>query len=85
MSMPTKPVTLWRSNALRILIATALLSTQAACTLQPVKPWDRGILSRAEMQPDANALFDGFDEHIYFSKEATTGGAGLGGGGCGCN
>ena len=25
------------------------------------------------------------DEHIYFSKEASTGGAGFGGGGCGCN
>jgi hypothetical protein len=25
------------------------------------------------------------DAHIYSSKEASTGGAGLGGGGCGCN
>jgi hypothetical protein len=25
------------------------------------------------------------DEHIYFSKEASSGGQGFGGGGCGCN
>ena len=26
-----------------------------------------------------------FDNHIYFSKEATKGGGGVAGGGCGCN
>jgi hypothetical protein len=26
-----------------------------------------------------------FDEHVYFSKEGSSGGHGLGGGGCGCN
>ena len=25
------------------------------------------------------------DDHIYFSKEGTSGGRGFGGGGCGCN
>jgi hypothetical protein len=25
------------------------------------------------------------DDHIYFSKEASSGGRGFGGGGCGCN
>jgi len=25
------------------------------------------------------------DEHIYFSKEGSLGGQGVGGGGCGCN
>jgi hypothetical protein len=25
------------------------------------------------------------DEHIYFSKEGSTGGQDVGGGGCGCN
>jgi hypothetical protein len=25
------------------------------------------------------------DDHIYFSKEASTGGLSFGGGGCGCN
>jgi hypothetical protein len=26
-----------------------------------------------------------FTDHIYFSREAATGGSGVGGGGCGCN
>jgi hypothetical protein len=26
-----------------------------------------------------------FDEHTYTSKEAASGGSGVGGGGCGCN
>jgi hypothetical protein len=27
----------------------------------------------------------GLDDHSYFSKEASSGGRGFGGGGCGCN
>ena len=30
-------------------------------------------------------LIDTTDDHIYFSKEASSGGRGFGGGGCGCN
>jgi hypothetical protein len=30
-------------------------------------------------------LENAVDEHVYFSKEGSTGGADLGGGGCGCN
>ncbi len=67
---------------LMTLIAVLFLS---ACTLQKVNPWDRDILAREDMQPASNSINDGFDEHVYFSKEASTGGAGLGGGGCGCN
>jgi len=26
-----------------------------------------------------------YSEHMYFSREGTHGGAGVGGGGCGCN
>ena len=31
------------------------------------------------------ALESAVDAHIYFSKEAATGGMSVGGGGCGCN
>lgn len=50
-----------------------------------VKPWEREVLARDDMQLDANALDAAFDDHIYFSKEGTSGGRGFGGGGCGCN
>ncbi len=50
-----------------------------------VQPWERDLLAKDSMRlvPD---YFDNFyDEHIYFSKEASSGGQGVGGGGCGCN
>ena len=50
-----------------------------------VKPWERDVLAKPEMALDFNILTLKFDDHIYFSKEATSGGRGFGGGGCGCN
>ena len=50
-----------------------------------VKPWERDLLSRPGMQFGFDALELAFDDHIYFSKEASSGGRGFGGGGCGCN
>ncbi len=65
-----------------ILIASLLLS---ACSSLGVKPWQRDQLARPEMAMDADALDLSLDEHIYFSKEASSGGQGFAGGGCGCN
>ena len=50
-----------------------------------VEPWDRDVLARPEMQLVSDPLEAATDEHIYFSKEASSGGQGFGGGGCGCN
>jgi len=61
------------------------LSLLAGCSSMGVEPWERDLLAKDSMQlvPD---YFDNFyDEHIYFSKEASSGGQGVGGGGCGCN
>jgi hypothetical protein len=55
------------------------------CTHLGVQPWEREVLARDDMQPDSHALDDAIDDHIYFSKEGTSGGRGFGGGGCGCN
>jgi len=49
------------------------------------RPWERHLLSRREMLLNSDPLEILFDEHIYFSKEASSGGRGFGGGGCGCN
>ncbi len=56
-----------------------------AFTSQKVEPWQRDILARDDMQLDPDSLRTIADDHIYFSKEASTGGRGVGGGGCGCN
>lgn len=50
-----------------------------------IQPWDRDVLARADMQLVADPIEAAADEHIYFSKEASSGGQGFGGGGCGCN
>jgi hypothetical protein len=54
-----------------------------ACTT--VEPWQRGNLADYTMRPDRDPLNDIMSEHIYFSREASAGGRGVGGGGCGCN
>jgi hypothetical protein len=67
---------------------TALLVTfvgLGGCANIGVKPWERSVLSRDDMQIVSEPLDTSIDEHIYFSKEASSGGQGFGGGGCGCN
>ena len=54
--------------------------------VKDVQPWEKGTLAKQTMQNNAGkALFTKFENHIYFSKEATKGGGGVAGGGCGCN
>ena len=60
-----------------------LLSLLGACA--PVQPWERGHLAQANMALSADPLRDAMDEHVYNSKEASSGGIGAAGGGCGCN
>ena len=50
-----------------------------------VKPWQRGTLADYTMRSDRDPLGNTFSEHIYFTREAASGGRGVGGGGCGCN
>jgi len=50
-----------------------------------VAPWERGTLSGEDMQWQLSAEESTLQEHIYSSKEASSGGSGAAGGGCGCN
>jgi hypothetical protein len=50
-----------------------------------LKPWERDVLAKKEMALDPDGLRSALQQHIYFSKEASSGGYGTGGGGCGCN
>ncbi|HTU67662.1 MAG TPA: DUF4266 domain-containing protein [Steroidobacteraceae bacterium] len=69
----------------RTCLALLAASLLAGCANVGVKPWERDVLARDDMQLDSNALDAAIDDHIYFSKEGTSGGRGFGGGGCGCN
>jgi hypothetical protein len=72
-------------HALRSLILLAAVATGGCATLQPPQPWERGDLAKSAMQIDPDRLELKIQNHIYASKEAATGGYGVGGGGCGCN
>lgn len=70
---------------MRTLASLMLLTALVGCSNLGVKPWERGTLAKPEMALDSDPLQTAFDEHIYFSKEASSGGRGFAGGGCGCN
>jgi thiol-disulfide isomerase/thioredoxin len=72
------------------LLAAKAASPQPVLEIRPgrgsgVRPWQRGVLARESMRLDADLLTLAFDDHVYFSKEASSGGRSFGGGGCGCN
>ncbi len=52
---------------------------------ETLKPWERGLLAQDSLQLEPDSMQGYVDDHIYFSREASTGGKGVGGGGCGCN
>ena len=68
-----------------IALTMALLLFSACSLVQPVQPWEKGNLAKSEMIFDEDVLDSAYVEHTYSSKEAAFGGAGVGGGGCGCN
>jgi hypothetical protein len=65
-----------------VLLGATML---AGCANLGVEPWQRDVLAKPEMSLDADPIDAAVDDHIYFSKEASSGGRGFGGGGCGCN
>lgn len=70
---------------LSLVAGSLLLLALSGCSTIGAKPWERGRLARESMQLDDHAVEAGIDDHVYFSKEASSGGRGFGGGGCGCN
>jgi hypothetical protein len=64
-----------------VCLVTVVAGCAGAMRAAPVCPIDRQPRSFFMHQNDDEVL----DDHIYFSKEAASGGAGISGGGCGCN
>ena len=67
----------------KLMIFVCLLN--CGCSSLGVKPYERGFLAKQSMLLTPDPVEAGLDDHIYFSKEASSGGRGFGGGGCGCN
>ena len=72
-------------SVMRFVLLGIPLLTATGCGTLGVKPWQREVLARPEMALNAEPIDGAIDDHIYFSKEATSGGRSSAGGGCGCN
>lgn len=70
-----------KTALLLVLMLLVLLLT--SCT--PVRAWERGYLAKREMSWEPDGLNSTLDKHVFFSKEASSGGNSAAGGGCGCN
>ena len=68
-----------------ILSSIAALALLSGCSSLGVQPWQRGTLAKPGMAFDCEPVAFAMDDHIYFSKEAMSGGRDFAGGGCGCN
>lgn len=75
----------WSNACWRGGVLLALLNLSGCGVLPEVKPWQKEWLAAPEMALTPDLLEQRFHDHIYFSREAATGGHSVGGGGCGCN
>lgn len=71
--------------AMRTFMVMLVMTLGTACTSMGVEPWERDVLAKDRMNLVPDSVEASLDDHIYFSKEASSGGRGFGGGGCGCN
>lgn len=78
--MKLKPL---RFKRLSLAVATLLCVVLSGCA--NVKVYERGELSKPEMQFDADLSVTKLSQQMYGAKEASSGGYTTGGGGCGCN
>jgi hypothetical protein len=69
----------------KLIVLVAMGIALASCSSLGPRPWEKDLMARHEMQPDPYPMLTAADEHVYFSKEASSGGRGFAGGGCGCN
>ena len=77
--------TVSRSRGLVFAALFAAAALSGGCAATAMKPWDRDLLAQKKMRLVPNPHESAVDDHIYFSKEGSTGGQHVGGGGCGCN
>ncbi len=80
--MNISKITVYASVAMVIALCTGCASTTS---LGQVSPWEKGNLAKSKMTFEGDPLDQRFVQHIYGSKENSSGGYGVGGGGCGCN
>lgn len=71
-------------TAIGMLLGSALAGCANVNAVR-VQPWERASLADYTMRSDRDPLGDALTDHVYFAREAASGGKGVGGSGCGCN
>ena len=78
-----------RRTSLLVFAALGLLALVAGGCAQiktvRVQPWERATLADYTMRADRDPVGGETSQHVYFAREAASGGRGVGGSGCGCN
>ena len=72
-----------KSRIINFVLLASLIALAGGCTT--VKPWQRGTLADPIMQASRDPLGQSVIDHVYFSREAASGGRTVGEAGCGCN
>jgi hypothetical protein len=72
-----------QSNNFAVITIACVLALSAGCT--SVKPWEKQILAQSHMAIEPDPLDRVLVEQIVTSKEGSSGGFSVAGGGCGCN
>jgi hypothetical protein len=72
-------------NRPRLVLLTLGLASLALGGCAHVQPWEHAALTDYKMNRARDPIKTASEEHVYFSREAATGGQGVGGAGCGCN
>jgi hypothetical protein len=77
------PLFAWLKRMLATLVLGVTFMMLSACA--GTAAWDRDILAKQAMSLNTHPQVLAFHDHIYFSKEGSSGGRTTDGGGCGCN
>ncbi len=74
-----------RGRKYTIILALSAAAILSGCASVGVKPWQHDLLAQEAMQLNTRPHLTAYHDHIYFSKEGSSGGRTFDGGGCGCN
>ncbi len=70
-------------NPMRVAVIVLVVLTMPGCVR--VAAHQREYLAKPTMNPEADPTEQKLDTHVQEYREGSMGGAGVGGGGCGCN
>ena len=73
----------YSKSSIVVVSCVALLAFFSGCA--KVEPWRKSNLARSHMAFDPDRAEARYVKKAYVAKEGSSGGYGVGGGGCGCN